>query len=148
MCVFSAQSAVDRSVDRIRRSFLNTLFQNTEAHFSLLSICNRRGVWFLFWRQGKLLLFVRPLKYNIYLPLVMSSQLVPRLVAIVAKFFMYERKVSNFIFKIFINHRHKKRPVIKWRNLNDVISFISICIKRSVLFLFRRLGKHLLIMWP
>ena len=62
--------------------------QNSQANFSLLSICNRHSERLLFWRLGKLLLFIRPKKYNIDLPWIMSFDLVPHLpkyVAMVAK---------------------------------------------------------------
>ena len=45
------------------------------------------------------------LEYNVDLPWVMSFHLVPhlpRLVAMVAKFFIYERKVSNLIYYLLI----------------------------------------------
>ena len=84
-------------------------------------------------------LFIWSKNYNLDLPWVMSLNLVPhlpKLVMTVAKYFMCERKVSNLIFyflvilfisSYFINNQGKqhkmlkKRLVIKWCNLNDVI---------------------------
>ena len=74
------------------------VWQNTQANFSLLSISSRRSVRLLFLRLGTLLSFIRPMDPSC----VMSFHLVPllpRLVAMVARFFVCdERKVSNFIY--------------------------------------------------
>ena len=75
--------------------------QNTQANFSPLSICNRRSVRLLFLGLRKLLLLIRPEKYNMDVPKIMSFVLVPhmpRLDAMVAKLFLCRRKVSNFIY--------------------------------------------------
>ena len=57
---------------------------NTQANFYLLFTCNRRSVRLQFLGLGKLLLFLRPLRFNRYLPWVMRLHLVPHLLWLVA----------------------------------------------------------------
>ena len=79
------------------------------------------------WRLGKHLVIIRPEEYNVNCPGVMSFHLVPHLlksVAIVAKFFMCERKVSDliyyfsvilflFAFLFFINSQSEQHKMLR-----------------------------------
>ena len=99
--------------------------KNSHANF-FVCFCFVRLIFCRLWMH---LLFIRSKKYNLDLLYVMSFHLVPhlpRLVAMVTKFFMCDRKVSNLIYYflvicifIFINNHgeeqkmQKNRPLIK-----------------------------------
>ena len=98
--------------------------QNTQRNFSLLPICNNNIVCgFYFGVYGNHLLIARH-NHNLHLPQVMSFLLVthlPWLVMIVANFFKWERKVSNFnllfllFYLFFTNNQGKQHKMLKKR---------------------------------